>query len=349
MATGPACARLSRMTGGKTPISNVSDTARWVAAYRARETARPDALFHDPLADRLAGPQGYAIADAAPRVMRNGWPLIARTALIDDLIAKSIAEGCDRVLNLAAGLDTRPYRLDLPADFVWVEADLPGILEEKEAALAAETPRCTLIRRAVDLSDHEAREKFLDEALGAIGPVTERATKALVLTEGLLLYLDLDTVTELLRALARPEVGWWMGDILLSSMNMNSDSLLDNAPLKFTPPGGLAYFEGLDWHPLEIEELLLNARKLGRAPWFLRPFTYLPQPDPYKPMRRPWSGVIRFHRYAPQDVSGSTDESQRVRTSSRRRKSVLAGIAVVGLGALAYAVRAGLRRRHRRP
>jgi len=36
------------------------------------------------------------------------------------------------VLNLAAGLDTRPYRLNLPPDFAWVEADLPELLAEKE-------------------------------------------------------------------------------------------------------------------------------------------------------------------------------------------------------------------------
>ncbi|MEV6559786.1 class I SAM-dependent methyltransferase [Nocardia sp. NPDC051756] len=284
------------MTGGQPPISNVSDTARWVAAYRARETARPDALFRDPLADRLAGAQGYAIADAAPRIIRNGWPVLARTALIDDLITRSIAEGCDRILNLAAGFDTRPYRLDLPADLVWVEADLPELLEEKETILAGETPTCTLIRRAVDLADHEAREKFLDEALGAIGPVTTRATNALVLTEGLLLYLELETVTALLSALARPEVAWWMSDILLSPLKMRSDSLLDNAPLKFQPPGGLAYFESLNWHPAEIEELLQAARSLHRAPWFLGPLAYLPAPDLRKPMRRPWSGVVRFQQ-----------------------------------------------------
>lgn len=38
-----------------TPIENVSDTAFWVAHYRALETKRPDALFHDPLAGVLAG------------------------------------------------------------------------------------------------------------------------------------------------------------------------------------------------------------------------------------------------------------------------------------------------------
>src|SRR6478735_3128298 len=90
-------------------VSNVSDTARWVTAHRAKESARPDALFHDPLAERLAGEQGHAIIAAAPRSIRHGWWLVARTKIIDDLIATAISQGCDRVLNLAAGLDTRPY------------------------------------------------------------------------------------------------------------------------------------------------------------------------------------------------------------------------------------------------
>ncbi|MFL6082884.1 MAG: SAM-dependent methyltransferase, partial [Mycobacterium sp.] len=66
-------------------ISHVSDTARWVATYRAVESARPDALFNDHLADRLAGERGRAIVAAAPRSIRNGWWLVARTKIIDDV------------------------------------------------------------------------------------------------------------------------------------------------------------------------------------------------------------------------------------------------------------------------
>ncbi|WP_433655548.1 class I SAM-dependent methyltransferase [Nocardia sp. CA-128927] len=282
------------MAGGQAPISNVSDTARWVAAYRARESARPDALFRDPLADRLAGVQGYSIVDLAPRVMRNGWPVVTRTKIIDDLIAKSIAEGCDRVLNLATGLDTRPYRLVLPADFVWVEADLPEILAEKESMLAGETPHGVLIRRPVDLADPSARDKFLDEALGAIGPVSTPAAKALVLTEGLQFYLDTVTVTDLARALVRPEIAWWMADITFRMDRMRTRGMFENAPMKFDPPNGLAFFEELGWQPVQTENLLVQARKLRRAPLYLRLASYLPQPDPRQPMRNPWSAVIRF-------------------------------------------------------
>ena len=49
-------------------IENISDTARWVAVYRAMETARPDAIFRDPFADRLAGRRGREILDEMPKL-----------------------------------------------------------------------------------------------------------------------------------------------------------------------------------------------------------------------------------------------------------------------------------------
>src|ERR1700723_2222994 len=125
-------------------VTNVSDTARWVAVYRAWESARPDALFKDPYAERLAGERGRAIAAKMPRQARRGWPMVIRTLLMDDLITTSIAEGCDRVLNLAAGLDTRPYRMTLPASLDWVEADLGPMIDEKEKLLEGEKPHCQL-------------------------------------------------------------------------------------------------------------------------------------------------------------------------------------------------------------
>jgi methyltransferase (TIGR00027 family) len=174
-------------------ISNVSDTARWVAQYRAIESARPDALFRDPLSGRLAGERGAAILAASPRRLRSGWNIIARTKIIDELIAACLAEGCQRVVNLAAGLDTRPYRLALPATLTWIEADLPGIVDEKERLLAGETPACKLGRHRVDLSDPVARAALLAGLAG--GPPT------LVITEGLVHYLDPEVVAALSRDL----------------------------------------------------------------------------------------------------------------------------------------------------
>ncbi|OBG18690.1 SAM-dependent methyltransferase [Mycobacterium sp. 852002-51057_SCH5723018] len=269
-------------------ISHVSDTARWTALHRATESARPDALFSDPLAARLAGEHGRAIVARAPRMTRNGWWLVARTKIIDDTIIQAIADGCDRVLNLAAGLDTRPYRLQLPAEFTWVEADLPKLLEEKTRLLADQTPRCRLTRTAVDLADPGARAAFLDEAL-------DGATRALVLTEGLLMYLDDADVVALSDAIKRPEVTWWMLDLsgpgLKKMMNKKMADLLQNAPFKFAPENGLTYFEDLGWRTVEVESLFVAAHRLRRLPVFMRPGAWLPQPDPRRPGSRVWSAV----------------------------------------------------------
>lgn len=269
-------------------ITHVSDTARWTALHRATESARPDALFHDPLADRLAGEHGRAIVAKVPRSTRNGWWLVARTKIIDDAIGRAIAGGCDRVLNLAAGLDTRPYRLDLPSNFTWVEADLPQLLAEKATLLADQVPRCQLTRSAVDLADPCARDAFLTEALSG-------ATKALVLTEGLLMYLDEEDVAGLSEAIRQPEVGWWMLDFagpgLKEMLNKKMAGMLVNAPFKFAPDIGLAFFEGLGWHVAESESLFAAAHRLHRLPISMRLVAWLPQPDPRNPRRRPWSAV----------------------------------------------------------
>lgn len=274
-------------------ITHVSDTARWTALYRATESARTDALFHDPLADRLAGEQGRAIVAQTPASSRNGWWLVARTKIIDDAITEAISNGCDRVLNLAAGLDTRPYRLDLPSDFVWIEADLPQLLEEKTELLADQTPRCRLTRSAVDLADPAARDTFFDEAL-------DGAANALVLTEGLLMYLHDRDVAALSDALNRPEVGWWMFDFggpgLKRLMNKKMAGMLQNAPFIFAPENGLAYFEALGWRVLESEHLMAAAKRFRRLPMFMWPALWGPQPDPRHPGKRPWSATALLTR-----------------------------------------------------
>lgn len=276
-------------------VSNVSDTARWVAVYRAWESARPDRLFSDPLAARLSGEQGEAIAALAPRHMRSGWPMIVRTRLIDDLVLVSLQNGCDCVVNLAAGLDTRPYRLPLPASLTWIEADLPGIIEEKNRLLEGEKPVCRLRREKVDLTDVLRRTEFLDR-------VEREANKALILTEGLLLYLSDDAVRSLGGDLAsRASIRWWILEIvspaILQMMQRDMGDHLAQAPLKFAPPDGVAFFENLGWKVLEIHSVVRGAVRFRRAPFFLRLFSVFPEPDPRKLGRwSRWSGVARFER-----------------------------------------------------
>ncbi|ORA15779.1 class I SAM-dependent methyltransferase [Mycobacterium arosiense] len=275
------------MPGPGHTITHVSDTARWTALHRATESARPDALFSDPLAARLAGEQGRAIVAGVPWTDRSGWWLVARTKLIDDAIADAVAHGCDRVLNLAAGLDTRPYRLDLPPDLTWVEADLPKLLAEKTQTLADQTPSCRLNRIAVDLADPQARDAFFDEALAG-------ATKAFVLTEGLSMYLEASDVAALSGAIKRPEVTWWMIDFAFPGLkvriNKNVAGISENAPFKFAPENGLAFFEDLGWQTVEAEAVLMAARRFRRLPIWMRPLAWR-RADLRSPGGKPSSAV----------------------------------------------------------
>jgi methyltransferase (TIGR00027 family) len=279
---------------GASPVSNVSDTARWVAVYRAWESARSDALFHDPYAERLAGEQGLAIASLMPRQARSGWWMVARTRLIDDRVAAALARGCDRVLNLAAGLDARPYRLDLPKSLQWIEIDLPALLAEKDRLLDGAKPLCRLRRMPVDLTDPAARDAALDEALAG-------AARALVITEGLLVYLDAGQVTELAASLqARQAVATWVIDLaspsLVEMMGRTMGRALANAPMKFGPPEGVAFFERRGWAVQQVQSVFHAAAQWGRLPWFLKVFSLLPEPDPRRLGRARWSAVVELGR-----------------------------------------------------
>lgn len=277
-------------------VANISDTARWVAVYRAVESERPDALFRDPFAARLAGPRGHDIASRMPKTMRrNVWPIVMRTKAIDDLVMAAVAEGADRVLNLAAGLDTRPYRLPLPASLAWIEVDLPGIVAEKERMMAAETPRCRLVRERVDLSDPAARAALLDRAL-------EGSSHAVVITEGLLIYLPDGAVAGLARDLAsRSAVRTWLADlvspiVLQMIRRQVNHRLPPDAEMRFAPVNGVAFFAAFGWHATTVRSLLRDAFRFKRLPLLLQPFALFPEPDPANPGKRPWSCVARFDR-----------------------------------------------------
>jgi methyltransferase (TIGR00027 family) len=268
-------------------VGNVSDTARWVASYRATESAREDALFHDPYAERLAGDQGRAIARKAPA--QAGASVVVRTKLLDEMILAEIARGADRVLNLAAGFDARPLRLALPPTLTWIEADLPAILDEKDAMLADAPARCILRRERVDLADPKARDEFLASAL-------EGANRAIVLTEGLLVYLDPADVRGLAASLAaRPEVASWLFDLMSPAIvRFTARRMpLDNAPFRFGPPEGVAFFERLGWRMDEVRNVSRECIALRRGPFYLRFFAGMLGSDPRDVERAFWYGVVR--------------------------------------------------------
>ena len=252
-----------------TAIRDVSDTALWVALYRAQESERKDALFHDPYARRLAGERGQRILDTVPKAQSISWPMVVRTQVLDEIILRLVREqGVDTVLNLAAGLDARPWRLPLPPATHWIDVDLPAMLEHKLTGMANESTVCRYTARTADLREPGALRAVLDE-------VTREAKTILVVSEGLLIYLEPDRVAALARGLASAsKCRYWLIDLaspmLLQWMEKRwkGPRGLQNAPFKFAPAEGTKFFEPHGWRELEYRSTMIEAKRLNRLPPF---------------------------------------------------------------------------------
>ena len=296
------------MDAAEAAIHNISDTARWVAVYRARESQRPDAVFRDPFAERLAGDRGKQIAASMPFAEKSSFSFVARTWLIDQLISGQVRAGVEMVVNLAAGLDARPYRMDLPRSLEWVEVDLPEILAYKEEVLRNETPVCALERVRLDLSNPEARRELFSR-LGQRAKIRAGSHNVLVVTEGLLVYLRDEEVIALGNDLAaQPAFQHWILDVmspaLLKMLAKKMTGPLDQAgiPLKFAPRTGPEFFNRCGWKPEQVHSILHAAKKIRRLPLFLRLIAMI-SPVSFR-ANRPWSAVCLLSKSAKLSVDG---------------------------------------------
>jgi methyltransferase (TIGR00027 family) len=282
------------MNQAENSIRNVSDTALWVAVYRAQESERLDALFRDPFAKRLAGERGEGIAASMPFRGRDSWPFVMRTLLFDQFIAGEVERGVDTVINLGTGLDARPYRMALPASLHWFEADLPQIIDYKEEILAGEKPVCALERIRLDLANVPDRRQLFRQ-LGS------KAKKALIITEGVLAYLSPEEVGVLAQDLAaHATFQRWVLDLsspgLLRMIQKQMPQLGQaGAPLKFGPAEGPGFFTPHGWKTVDVHSLFKAAARAGRLSFVMRMMALLPESSGAQGSR-PWSGVCLFTR-----------------------------------------------------
>lgn len=220
------------------------------------------------------------------------WPMVARTYAIDEMIAAQIEQGADAIINLAAGLDARPYRMRLPASLLWAEVDLPEILSYKEGILRDEKPVCGLERIHLDLSNIAARREVFRQ-------LSRRAQRVLIITEGLITYLSREEVASVAQDLAVPtSFHSWILDMpspaLLRRLQQRMASNLKSiAPFKFAPEEGPNFFAPYGWIPKDVRSVLKTAAQIKRLPLFLRPFSWLPDKEKSR-SSRPWSGVCLF-------------------------------------------------------
>ena len=257
-----------------TPIKDVSDTAFMIASYRALESERTDALFHDPAARSLAGDHGRHIIESITGTGSSGgpqalwtrvmaWTVAMRTMIIDDFISSAIARGADAIVNLGAGLDTRPYRMALPASLHWLEVDFAHVIQFKEQRLRGERPRCRLERISLDLTDRGARAQLFAQVRG-------RFRQVLVLTEGVVVYLtpqDAALLADDLRA--QDSFRHWIVDyfppaILRHRRYAPMRRQLRNAPFQFIPEDYFGFFRQHGWTAQQVRYLWDEGRRLAR-------------------------------------------------------------------------------------
>jgi len=193
------------------PLRGVAKTALGAAIVRARESHRDDRLFDDPYAQAFVD----AAPGAFPEQPKTGEELAAlgpraslgavfyshgviRTRFFDDyLTAAATAAGCSQVVLLAAGLDTRAFRLPWPPRTRVFEVDLPGVLAFKDSVLAAEgaVPCCERTTVPADL------RAGWTAALTEAG--FDRTSPAGWLAEGLLIYLSAAEAERLLDGISQ--------------------------------------------------------------------------------------------------------------------------------------------------
>jgi methyltransferase (TIGR00027 family) len=284
---------IATMTAVSSEITHVSDTALLVAAARATECERPDAFVRDRFAARLAGERGMAMFRALPNPDMMCFGMAMRTKFLDELLLEALmSTGIKTGISVGSGLDTRPWRLELPPDLRWIEVDFPAMLDYKEKLMATETPRCRRERLSADLND-PVQCRAIYAAVGG--------APALMITEGLLMYLPAGTVEALATEACRQSgIRHWISDIMTSSFskavggdrrhlcNVQADDCLEGEKILET-----IFRNG--WRTAArrsyITDLAFAAERIGRM------MRGRPQPAPPAPFAPDDpSGVHRFSR-----------------------------------------------------
>jgi methyltransferase (TIGR00027 family) len=183
--------------------SSVGATATAVAASRAVASQGPDALLDDPFAEPLVRAvgldtyvrmiDGEIFNDDDPLMNRKTMTeqIAVRTRYFDDFFTAAAAAGLRQAVILAAGLDTRGYRLPWPAGTAVFEVDQPEVIKFKISTLngLGAVPTAAHKTVAVDLRD--------DWPTALRGAGFDPAQATAWIAEGLLVYLPPDAQDQL--------------------------------------------------------------------------------------------------------------------------------------------------------
>lgn len=172
-------------------MDSIAKTSLLTAAMRAVETERKGQgqLFQDPYAATLAGDDGFLILKKAIEASGDQPAIAIRTAFIDDQIKKAVANHYEQFVFLAAGMDTRAYRMDLSSSICIFEIDRPEVIAYKKKKLNEINTTCQLISISTDLN-HNWIDLLISSGF-------QKNKKTFWLVEGLVMYLEEDQVNKL--------------------------------------------------------------------------------------------------------------------------------------------------------
>lgn len=255
------------------PYNNISETAYWMAAYRALDSQSKESVIQDFLADKFADPKGFKFLNKLPLGKNFSWIFNTRTKIFDEIILNFIRhEKITTVVNLAAGFDMRPYRLDLPSSLTWIEMDHVEVIDYKKNITHNLSANCQILRFACDLSKSASLQNLLAQNL-------EGDKKVLFITEGLIVYLTQDEFAVLRDNLKQASciTSYWAFDVahpmivammarLWNSVLQKSHSYFRNGmSIQLVQERMLGSFE-----LIQRESLLLKACQFKLAPMSVR-------------------------------------------------------------------------------
>ena len=257
---------------GGLDVSAVGETAFITAMARAEETARVGGVIRDEHAAGFVALLGGRAVRLRRVLGSGGDVIVARTRVIDELLRDLVTvDGCDGVVNLGAGLDTRPYRLDFLSGCRFLEIDRESIIELKRRALGGVSPLALLSRRSCDLEGSAGVVSLIRQEMRGMG-------RGVVLAEGVLAYLARDRVEDLARGLAQCEgVRYLVADFVsgLTARQLEASAAVEETRIPFRGGVGVEAFELLGWRcreyfPLAREVLRLQRKgvsALGLGAW----------------------------------------------------------------------------------
>jgi methyltransferase (TIGR00027 family) len=217
---------------------------------------------------------------------------------MDEIIIRCIGKGVRTVFNLAAGLDTRAYRLTLPPSVRWFDVDLPDMIAYRREMLEGATPACTHEDLEADLAEPGGRAAVLARAESGEG-------LAMVITEGLLIYLTAEQVSAIARQIYQQrEVRWWLIDLAtplllqILSRSWQPQLAAASSPMQFAPPEGTAFFAPLGWREAEFRSTWdesLRLKRSARLAWLWHWLGQL-RPKAVREAYRRMSGIVLLER-----------------------------------------------------